>query len=65
MGEENKVERIVRHPRDGVVTPARLFAAWQIADNWRVHHRLPLLAEFGKRIGIIKSNANTNVEAPK
>jgi hypothetical protein len=51
-----KLKRLVRHPRDGVVTPRRLWAAWQIADNWRLHQRLPRLKEFGMRIGIIKPN---------
>lgn len=52
-----KTKLIVKHPRDGIVTPIRLWSAWQIADNWRLWHRLPRLTKFGKRIGIIKEIA--------
>lgn len=50
------MKRILHLPEDVVVTPRRLWAAWQIAYNWRVHHRLPRLTDFGKRIGVIKPN---------
>ena len=52
------VQNLVRHPKNGVVTPLRLWLAWQIADNWRVQKRLPRLTAFGKRVGLIRQNAD-------
>lgn len=34
----------------GNVTPNRLFAAWQIRDNDRLHKRLPRLSAFSKNV---------------
>jgi len=45
--------RIVNSRDDGIVTPNRLWAAWQIAKNPRVHQRLSRIATFGKNVGLI------------
>ena len=46
------MNRISSYPEYGIVTPLRLFAAWYIAENWRLHKRCPRLAAFSKRLGI-------------
>jgi hypothetical protein len=53
-----RVNQIVRHPSDGIVTPRRLFAAWQIAYNLGLHRRLQRLTAFGKRVGLIAPSAS-------
>jgi hypothetical protein len=38
----------------GHVTPLRLWAAWQISFNDRIHKRLPRLTKFAKNVGLVK-----------
>ena len=47
------VNRIVKSSY-GHVTPLRLWAAWQISFNWRIHQRLPRLTKFAKKVGLVK-----------
>ena len=47
------INRIVKSSY-GHVTPLRLWAAWQISFNDRIHKRLPRLTKFAKNVGLIK-----------
>jgi len=48
------INRIVKHPRDCIVTPLRLWGAWVVSNNWRISQRLPRLTKFAIRVGLIK-----------
>lgn len=47
------INRIIKSSY-GHVTPLRLWAAWQISGNWRIHKRLPRLTKFAKKVGLVK-----------
>jgi len=47
------INRIVKSSY-GHVTPLRLWAAWQISFNDRIHKRLPRLTKFAKNVGLVK-----------
>lgn len=45
-----KVKQIVIHKDDGIITPNRLFAAWQVSKNSRITQRLPRLSKLACKL---------------
>lgn len=44
------IKQIVNHKDDGIITPNRLFAAWQVSKNWRITQRLPRLSKLAYKL---------------